>query len=172
MSSPAEKFTAIWERDAPRLMMYARRHVGTVDAADIVADTFTIAWRRWAEVPTPATPWLFVTARHVIHNHLRSQRRRIALEQRIILLGDVATSSNSVPMERTEALARLAALPDQQREALLLVSWDGLTSEEAAAALGIRPSAFRKRLQRAREALDAPNSQLPLLARPAFQETR
>ena len=170
MSNPRQQFTVAWERDAPRLLTYARRHVGATDAPDIVAETFTIAWRRWAEVPAPPTAWLFGTARHVVHNHLRGQRRRIALEQRIKLLDDVA-ASHDAPHERVEALARLAALPEPQREALLLVSWDGLTSEGAAAALGISPAALRKRLQRARTAIDAP-ARLRVLDRPSLQETR
>ena len=155
MSTSPEQFTIAWERDAPRLMVYARRHVGGSDAPDVVAEAFTIAWRRWSDVPDPATGWLFGTARNVIHNHLRGQRRRVALEQRIRLLDGVAASGDS-PADRVEALARLAALPEQQREALLLTSWDGLTSEAAAVALGITPATFRKRLQRARAAIDTP----------------
>jgi len=53
MSSQREQFTVAWGRDAPRLLVFARRHVGAVDAPDIVAETFTIAWRRWVDVPTP-----------------------------------------------------------------------------------------------------------------------
>lgn len=172
MSKPAEEFRATWEQEAPRLLVFARRHVGATDAADIVADTFTIAWRRWAEVPTPPTAWLFGTARHVIRNHVRSQRRRSALDQRLLLLSEVAATDHAVPLERAVALARLAELSEEQREALLLVSWDGLTTEEAATALGIRPATFRKRLQRARAALDASDTPRTVISRPALQETR
>lgn len=56
--------------------------------------------------------------------------------------------------ERMAALEALAALPEQQREVLLLVAWDGLTPDEAASALGIRPGTFRVRAHRARAALD------------------
>lgn len=157
MSNPTEQFTHVWKRDAPRLLVYARRHVGSSDAPDIVAETFAIAWRRWADVPSPATPWLFGTARHVVQNHLRGTRRLGRLEQRIKLLDGVAASHDATH-ERHEALAKLAALPEQQREALLLTSWDGLTSEAAAVALGISPAALRKRLQRARTALETPTT--------------
>ncbi len=156
MSNPTQEFTVAWQRDAPRILIYARRHVGFSDAPDIVAETFTIAWRRWSDVPIPATPWLFGTARHVVHNHLRGQRRRIALKQRIRLLDAVAAASHDAPHERTDALVRLASLPEQHREALLLISWDGLSPEAAAVALGISPAALRKRLQRARAAIDTP----------------
>ena len=56
---------------------------------------------------------------------------------------------------RDEALRTLAALPEQDREALLLVAWDGLTTEQAATVLGCRPSALRTRLHRVRKRLDA-----------------
>jgi len=170
MSNPTEQFTVVWESDAPRLLVYARRHVGSADAPDIVAETFTIAWRRWTDVPSPATAWLFGTARHVVHNHLRGRRRRIALEQRIKLLDGVAASQDA-PHERVEALARLASLPEQHREALLLTSWDGLSSEAAAVALGISPAALRKRLQRARAAIDTPTTR-NALTRSTLQESR
>lgn len=155
---PTQDFADAWARDAPRLLVYARRHVGATDAPDIVAETFAIAWRRWHDVPVPATPWLFGTARHVVLNHLRGQRRRVALSQRLRLLEDVA-ATDAEPHDRAEALARLAALPEEQREALLLVSWDGLSSDAAATALGINAAALRKRLQRARAALDPPAAQ-------------
>ncbi|HXD72017.1 MAG TPA: sigma factor-like helix-turn-helix DNA-binding protein, partial [Gaiellales bacterium] len=44
----------------------------------------------------------------------------------------------------------LRALPERDREALLLVAWEDLTPAQAAAAIGIAPVAFRVRLLRAR----------------------
>ena len=38
---------------------------------------------------------------------------------------------------------------------MLLTAWDGLTAEEAATLLGIKPAALRKRISRARAAIDA-----------------
>ena len=70
--------------------------------------------------------------------------------------------------ERHEALQRLAALPEHYREALLLVAWDGLGSAQAAAASGVSAAAFRKRLQRARTALDGHEPVVHLL----LEETR
>jgi hypothetical protein len=39
------------------------------------------------------------------------------------------------------AISALASLPADDREALLLVTWDGLTTDQAAAVLGCRPAA-------------------------------
>ncbi len=93
MASPQEQFTELWHAEAPHVMAFARRHVGAEAAHDVVAETFTIAWRRWGDLPTPPTPpiaWLLVTARKVIQNRARTNRRHRALEERIALLDGVA----------------------------------------------------------------------------------
>ena len=137
---------------------------GGHDAHDVVAETFLVAWRRWDEVPDPAIAWLLVTARQVMGNRQRSARRQHALAHRIALLDVVATSAGDTPEAATcrrEALEQLASLSEQHREALLLVSWDGLTSDQAATVLGLRPAAFRRRVSRARAALDRPTDDRP-----------
>jgi RNA polymerase sigma-70 factor (ECF subfamily) len=87
----------------------------------------------------------------------------------LVLLGAAARPSEDAGLlatERMAALESLAALPDHQREALLLVAWDGLTPEQAAAALGIKQGAFRVRAHRARAALhiDNPTDRLASVA--------
>lgn len=159
MTAHHEEFTKVWQAEAPRVMAYARRHVGNEEAHDVVAETFLIAWRRWSEVPQPAIGWLIVTARQVMSNRVRSIRRQQALADRIALLDEVAAyaaDTADLALSRREALERLARLDEQHREALLLISWDGLTNDEAAEVLSIKPAAFRRRLSRARAALLAP----------------
>lgn len=159
MSNPQEQFTQMWHAEAPHVMAFATRHVGAEAAHDVVAETFMIAWRRWADLPTPPIAWLLVTARMVIQNRARASRRNEALTERIALLDGVAAyaaDSADAALTRREALERLARLDDQHREALLLISWDGLTNDQAAAVLGIKPATFRRRLSRARAALLAP----------------
>jgi RNA polymerase sigma factor (sigma-70 family) len=157
-TSDDAEFGQAWDRDGPRVAAYVRRHVPADDVYDIVAETFLHAWRRWEAVPRPPIAWLIGTARKVIGNSRRAVRRRAALHDRLVLLDSAARSSEDAGMlatERVAALEALAALPAQQREALLLVAWDGLTPEEAATALGIRPGTFRVRAHRARTALDS-----------------
>jgi RNA polymerase sigma factor (sigma-70 family) len=155
-NDPTLEFGRAWERDGPRLAAYARRHVPPDDVGDVVAETFLQAWRRWPDVPHPPIGWLIGTARKVIGNQRRSYRRREALHDRLVLLDAAATSAADAGMvatERMAALEALACLPDPLREAVLLVSWDGLTSEEAAAVLGISAGNFRVRAHRARKVL-------------------
>lgn len=157
MGNSTEAFTACWQADAPRLLAYARRHIGHDEAPDVVAETFAIAWRRWQQVPDPPIGWLLRTAAGVMKNRTRGSLRRDRLVTRIALLNQTTTASADTAdavVRRDEALRRLADLTDEQREALLLVSWDGLSADEAAAVLGLRPATFRKRLSRARELLN------------------
>jgi RNA polymerase sigma-70 factor, ECF subfamily len=173
MRSDAE-FTACWQDQAGRVLAYATRQVGMSEAPEVVSETFLQAWRRWDDVPDPAIPWLIATARRVIANQRRGARRRQQLDRRLEFLTDAALSEAEAGMtavERDEALRRLLLLTDHHREAVLLVSWDGLSIDEAARVAGIRPGAFRGRLHRARTALNkqAPAPRSPQSHRKAIE---
>jgi RNA polymerase sigma factor (sigma-70 family) len=153
-----EEFTRCWHAHAGQIRAYASRHVGHEDARDVAAETFLQAWRRWPEVPETALPWLIGTARKVIGNRRRSDRRRDALAVRVALLDDAAKNSSGVDLvaeTRQAAVEALAALTEADREALLLVAWDGLSPDEAAKALGVKAGTLRVRLHRARARLTA-----------------
>jgi RNA polymerase sigma factor (sigma-70 family) len=154
----AVRFTALWEEHADRVLAYARRHVPAEDAQEVVAETFLVAWRRLADVPGSALPWLLVVARNTIANHRRSGYRRGLIDGELARLEAVAASTVAAEVtaaERTAALARLAALSATEREALLLVAWDGLSPNQAAQVAGCSISAFHVRVFRARRRLKA-----------------
>lgn len=153
-----EEFKTCWQATMPRVLAYAGRHVGRDEAYDVVSATYLTAWRTWDAVPDHALAWLLSTAHGQIRNHLRGRRRQLRLADRLELLGSMAASSDDAALTanvRNEALQALAALSDQDREALLLIAWDGLTTEQAATVLGCRPSALRTRLHRVRKRLAA-----------------
>lgn len=84
--TPDERFAALFERIHRPLLAYALRRVSDpADAADVVAETFLVAWRRLDDVPAgeAARPWLFGVARRVLANHYRGERRRDALADRL-----------------------------------------------------------------------------------------
>jgi RNA polymerase sigma-70 factor (ECF subfamily) len=132
---------------------YARRR-GARDPDGIAAEVMAIAWRRLADVPTAeARPWLIVTAR----NLLLAERRREPQAGRQPL-GDVDLEAPAEPLPfeldlDPELAHGLRALPEKDREALLLIAWEDLTPSLAAASLGISATAFRVRLHRARRRL-------------------
>ncbi len=163
----AEQFEACWHAHIRRVVAYAERHVGRDGAYDIASATFLTAWRTWDSVPTEPLPWLISVAHGHVRNHHRTLRRRGTLEQRLALLNDSAFAGPDASVtatERTEALAVLAAMPEAEREAMLLVAWEGLTTAQAAEVLGCRPGTLRMRLHRARSRIEAssPNSFLRL----------
>ena len=132
---------------------YARRR-GARDPDGIAAEAMAIAWRRLADVPqADARPWLIVTARHLLLAERRSEP-----EAGRQPLGDIdlAAPAEALPSELDldpDLAHGLGALPEKDREALLLIAWDDLTPALAAASLGISQTAFRVRLHRARRRL-------------------
>lgn len=162
----ADQFEACWHAHIRRVVAYADRHVGRDASYDVAASTFLTAWRTWETIPSEPLPWLISVARGHVRNHHRSLRRRAGLAQRLELLDTSAATGADTGVtatERAEALRVLAAMPEQDREALLLVAWEGLTTEQAAEVLGCRPGTFRMRLHRARARIESTSSSpLPL----------
>ncbi|MBT0993686.1 RNA polymerase sigma factor [Cellulomonas sp. DKR-3] len=153
----AQRFAELWERYAPRVQAYALRHVDRDDAAEVVAETFLVAWRRLVDVPGDPLPWLLVVARNTVANHHRSRHRARLLSDELARLQLVAehrpTAADVVVAERDALLRALAALTTHEREALLLVAWDGLAPTPAAQVAGCSVTAFKVRLHRARRRL-------------------
>ncbi|MDP3893588.1 RNA polymerase sigma factor [Nocardioides sp.] len=154
----AEQFEECWHTHIRHVVAYAERHVGRDAAYDIASATFLTAWRSWDVVPSEPVPWLISVAHGHVRNHHRSRRRRGTLEQRLALLDKASYAGPDASVtatQRAEALAVLAAMPEADREALLLVAWEGLTTAQAAEVLGCRAGTLRMRLHRARARIEA-----------------
>jgi RNA polymerase sigma factor (sigma-70 family) len=122
------------------------------DAQDAVGEVFLTAWRRLDRLPEgdAARVWLYATARRVIANQRRSNRRRVALQERLAL--EAASAPALPPADPEEALVREAIrrLGPRDREVLLLAEWEGLSAAQIAAVLGCLTVTARGRLHRAR----------------------
>lgn len=163
MSSPGpdhhDRFRELYTRHFDALLVYALRRVSRPeDAADVVADTFLVAWRRRSHLPggDDAKLWLYGVARNLLANQRRGDRRRDrlgeALRERLAAtqsLWSVPDLASDVAGEVTvrDALARLGEL---DREVLMLTAWEGLEPREIAEVLGTSAQAVRTRLSRAR----------------------
>jgi RNA polymerase sigma-70 factor (ECF subfamily) len=146
-------FEQLWDRHHRRVHAYALRRTDPASAQDVVSETFLVAWRRRAELPADELPWLLGVARLVLANHARSRRRQDALARTFI---DQAARMHADPADVDhEVLRAIAALEADDREALILVGWDGLRPAEAALVVGCSPPTFRVRLLRARRRLAA-----------------
>lgn len=156
-SGDVDRFSAMWGSYAHRILAYATRHVGAETAQEVVAETFLVAWRRLQDVPGDPLPWLIVVARNTIAGGRRSQHRARTLQAELARLeraaAPVAAGPEPVVVDREVMLRGLAGLTDVEREALLLIAWDGLTAAQAAAAAGCSTATFHVRLHRARRRL-------------------
>ncbi|MGP3957554.1 RNA polymerase sigma factor [Nonomuraea sp. 3N208] len=151
MADDADRFTGMYDQCRQRVWAYVVSRAGRQVADEVVSETFAIAWRRLDDVPEPALPWLLGVARNVLRDNVRAEARRDALaaELRAWTEGDVAEQVT----ERIGVLRALAALPEDDREILVLVAWHGLSPKEAAQVIGCSSAAFRVRLHRARKRL-------------------
>ncbi len=154
-----ERFRHVYAEHVDRVLGYALRRVARPeDAADVVAETFLVAWRRLGDVPDePRTRlWLYGVARRVLANQRRGDRRRTALGER--LAADLAVSvPDHAPAvaERLRYGQALGQLTERDREVILLHAWEGLEAREIAEVLGVSAVAARSRLSRARNRLRA-----------------
>ncbi|GAA2493194.1 RNA polymerase sigma factor [Streptomyces longisporus] len=138
----------------------ARRLDGrTSEVEEVVAEVFTVAWRRRADLPGAPLPWLYGVARNCLANAVRGYGRRRRLVDR---LGNDETAHGrqiaASPDAETpgswvhEALARLS---EADQEVLRLTAWEELGIDEVAVALGCGTRAASMRLHRARRRLRA-----------------
>jgi RNA polymerase sigma-70 factor, ECF subfamily len=152
-----ERFEVLFRENYGRVRGYALRRTTRDAAQDVVADTFLVAWRRFDDVPRDALPWLFGVARRVLANRRRSVERGAALERRVATAAPHPRSSDPAESVADAEVLRIALgrLSDRDREALMLVAWDGLSGARAARAAGCTRAAFAVRLHRARARLAA-----------------
>jgi RNA polymerase sigma-70 factor (ECF subfamily) len=160
-SGPADRrhrFDELYTANHKQILGYLlRRTENTDDAADVFAETFLVAWRRLDDVPADheGRLWLYGTARRILANYRRGERRRVALADR--LRADLAARYR--PQQLSGELAEIGVafrkLPETDQELLALVGWEGLDPGQIAAVLGCSRNAARIRLHRARRRLSA-----------------
>lgn len=148
-----EDLEDLFREHAPRVHAYASRHVGPDQADDVVSEVFLVAWRRRDDIPRAALPWLLVVARHTIANQRRTGRRADQLWMAVVREqwhSPEHLDPAEAVLERDLQLRALASCTRPEREALLLVAWDGLTPAQGAAVVGCSTRAFTVRLSRGR----------------------
>lgn len=121
------------------------------DAEDVLQDAFWQAWNSASQFNSQrggARPWLFLIARSRAIDLLR--RRRVSKE----LDATVQPVVGSVPggaLERTESeqqvCAALERIPEEQRAAIRLAFFCGLTHDQVAAAQGIPLGTAKTRIR-------------------------
>jgi RNA polymerase sigma factor (sigma-70 family) len=156
VTSATDRFRALFDEHHRAVLGYALRRSSPADAADVLAETMLVAWRRIDEVPAdPGTrPWLFGVAHKTLANQRRGTLRRDRLRARVEA---AVTEALTNPMEphgdQLWVRAALLALDVGDREVLTLTAWEGLTPTEIAGVLDVPAATVRTRLHRARARL-------------------
>jgi RNA polymerase sigma-70 factor, ECF subfamily len=145
---------SLYAAHSAAIFAYALRRSSWETACDVVAETFVVAWRRLDDLADDnALPWLYTIARKVLSSHRRSTEQQRAIADRL------AAQPVFAPLEPSEqtrdVLEALAALAPADREILMLIAWEELSSVEAASVIGCSATAARIRLHRARKHLRA-----------------
>lgn len=141
-----------------RLWRYALVLSGGRDVADDLVQATSLRAIERADQFTPGTKldrWLFAILRSIWLNELRA--RRIREGGGFVDAAEALTLDGVRQMETNifaaEVLKALGALPEAQRETVLLVYGEGYTYAEAGAALGVPVGTVMSRLATARLAL-------------------
>ena len=143
MNPGSRQLEQLYRELAPALLGYFRRRPALAGAAeDLVQDTFVRALRHRErlQASVSARAYLFGIARHVGTDALRQWRPT----------EELTAAPAAPPVERDERLvvlhAAIAALPELQRETLLLRLQQELSYEEIAEVLGVPIGTVRSRL--------------------------
>ncbi len=148
-----DAFGEIFRRHKDRMWAVAMRTCGNRElAADAVQDAFISAFRRSDSYRGDAalTTWLHRIVVNACLDRLRRERPTAELPDRE--LGDGKDRAGQVET-RLDVHAALAALPEAQRAALVLVDMHAVPVAEAAAILGVAEGTIKSRCSRGRVAL-------------------
>ncbi len=147
-------FEEIVRRYGRALGRYAAAIVGN-RSEDVTQDAFSralIAMRR-DDAEIELRPWLYRIVRNAALNDLRDRPAAAAELAEAIATGASAEEAIEQREELTDLMARLQALPEAQRVAIVMRELEGLSHDEIAAALGMSGGGARQAIYRARKAL-------------------
>jgi RNA polymerase sigma-70 factor (ECF subfamily) len=142
----------------PHLRAFARSLTGDPTAADDLAqDAMMKAWdaRASYQMGTNMKAWTFMILRNQFYSEKRRSWRQTQLDQEAAERTLVAVDDPGSPIALDEWRLALATLPEEQREALILVGAGGFAYEEAADICQCAVGTVKSRVSRARKALQA-----------------
>lgn len=142
----------------PKLLLCARQWTrSTADAEDVVQEAFVRFWRYQRQLPGEPMALLVTSVRRAAFDLARRETRRSAREEFANGGIEETVPLFQIPLEgddRREAIERaLQALPEEQRQVLVLKIWGELTFEQIAAELEIPPNTAASRYRYALAAL-------------------
>ena len=148
-------------RKLPRLLALASRLLGDAEEArDVAQESFLRIWKNagnWRSGQARFDTWLHRVTLNLCYDRLRSRKEQLSGDDRQQI---ESVDSSPSPEEQLQAQAHsdqmasaLAALPDRQRQAIVLQYYQELSNIEAAAVMEISVDALESLLSRARRNL-------------------
>jgi RNA polymerase sigma factor (sigma-70 family) len=164
-----EDFLDLFWRHGAAVHAYLARRTNRQVADDLLGEVWLRAFRGRANYDrrcSDARPWLYGIARNVLRAHWRTSDRFDSAHVEAGTSDPWPDADRRLDAAALEGTLRriLATLSDEEREVLLLVTWEQLTPAEVAVALGIPQGTARSRLHRALSVLRsemAPDSSVP-----------
>ncbi|WP_297111448.1 RNA polymerase sigma factor [uncultured Devosia sp.] len=156
MSAEGTSFKREMLATLPSLRAFAVSLTGKHDKADdLVQDTVMKAWAKQSsfEMGTNIKAWLFTILRNEFYSQMRKRGREVqdtdgAFTERLSV-----HPSQYGSMDLEDFKTALSKLPDDQREAIILIGASGFSYEEAAAICECAVGTMKSRVSRARTRL-------------------
>jgi RNA polymerase sigma-70 factor (ECF subfamily) len=162
-----EAYAAVFRRHQATVYRFSRQMLGSKDAAEDVTQDVFIALAQGASKFDPnvasLTTYLYGIARNLIRQRHKRSRTRLEVDIESVGSDDstpLATNGNPADeLARAQMIQQLrlaiVRLPLRYREAIVLCELNGLSYEDAAAAIRCPIGTVRSRLSRARQMLIA-----------------
>ena len=156
--TPEDDFKADLIALIPQMRAFARTLCGDrTQAEDLAQDTLLRAWNSRAsfQAGTNLKAWTFMILRNQFYSDKRRSWRSTPLDPETAERTLVATTNPIATLELDEVRRALAMLPDDQREALIMIGAGGLSYEEVSEICGVAVGTIKSRVARGRVAFES-----------------
>jgi RNA polymerase sigma-70 factor (ECF subfamily) len=140
----------------PHMRAFARSLCSSpAEAEDLAQEALLKAWnaRGSYEIGTNLKAWTFMILRNQFYSEKRRSWRSAQLDPDTAERTLVAVSDPDAGLQLDEVRRALALLPDDQREALILIGAGGFSYEEVSEICGCAVGTIKSRVSRARDRL-------------------
>lgn len=140
----------------PNLRAFALSLTGTQDRADdLVQEALVKAWHKQDsfEPGTNIRAWLFTILRNEFYSQMRKAGREISDAEGALTDSMAVHPGQLGRLDLADMREALQKLPDDQREAIILIGASGMSYEEAAEICGCAVGTIKSRVSRARSRL-------------------